>query len=137
MFEILENITRTQNILLKLENDAFKTLCDIIQKVCDSKTDKGVKINKNCFIVHASHLYNRPWSLDILSNEIANKVLQQQAAKLFQRNNKVEDVIQYFKDCVTNNKKDIISVNITPKEARLIETETIREILTLINSHCK
>lgn len=101
MKEVFGKIDRLQEQITELNRNAFEQLCNIIREVC-SKEDEGVeKIGKGCFIVKASTLIGRPWSIDYVSNEVAGKVLTDKVTKIFSKRERMEDVLNYLNELVS------------------------------------
>lgn len=119
MKEVFNKIDRLQEQITELNRNAFEQLCNIIREVC-SKEDEGVeKIGKRCFMVKMSALIGRPWSLDYVSNEVAGEVLLQKAKDLFGKRERVEDVLNHFREVVSSNKdEDVAYVAIDKRDER-------------------
>lgn len=140
MKEIIKKINKLQNQITDLNCDSFNELCTIIKDVC-SVEDEGVKkIGKGCFIVKASTLIGRPWSVEYVSNEVAGGVLIDKVTKIFDKRGCIEDVLEYLNDVVSKAVDNSVMIEVSKGKAscgyfsdkRVIKKSLVKKILSFV-----
>lgn len=143
MKEIFEKINGLQNQITDLNYDAFNELCTIIKDVC-SVEDEGVKkIGKGCFIVKASTLIGRPWSVEYVSNEVAGGVLIDKITKIFDKREHIEDVLEYLNDVVSKAVDNSVMIEVGKgktlcgyfTDKRMIKKSLVEKILSFVEEY--
>ena len=139
MKEIFEKINGLQNQITDLNYDAFNELCTIIKDVCSVEDDGVKKIGKGCFIVKASTLIGNPWSVEYVSNEVAGGVLIDKLTKIFDKRERIEDVLEYLNDVVSKAVHNSVMIEVGKGKAlcgyfsdkRVIKKSLVEKILAL------
>ena len=143
MKEVFEKINKLQSQITDLNYDAFNELCTIIKDVC-SIEDEGVKkIGKGCFIVKASTLIGNPWSVEYVSNEVAGGVLIDKLTKIFDKRERIEDVLEYLNNVVSKAVDNSVMIEVgniktlrgSFTEKRVIKKSLVEKILSFIEEY--
>ena len=143
MKEIFEKINKLQNQITDLNYDAFNELCTIIKDVC-SIEDEGVKkIGKGCFIVKASTLIGNPWSVEYVSNEVAGGVLIDKLTKIFDKRERIEDVLEYLNNVVSKAVDNSVMIEVgniktlrgSLTDKKVIKKSLVEKILSFIEEY--
>lgn len=144
MKEVFSKIDRLQEQITELNCNAFEQLCNIIREVCSKEDEDVEKIGKRCFVVKMSALIGCPWSLDYVSNEVAGEVLLQKAKDLFGKRERVEDVLNHFREVASRSKDEDVTYVVIDKRdeydtlksnKRAIKKRLLLEILSVADEN--